>query len=67
MAKHVGLRIISRARALFELWGAQAKIRQMEARYNELAIQPANSSAKSSVSMARTWFDGMPVDSGSIE
>jgi hypothetical protein len=58
---------LSRARALFELWGAQAKVRHMEAKYKELAIQPANSDVKSSVIMSRTRFDEMPVDSGSID
>jgi hypothetical protein len=58
---------LSRAWALFELWGAQAKVRHMEAKYKELIIQPTNYSAKSNVIMARTRFDEMPVDSGSID
>jgi hypothetical protein len=58
---------LSRARALFELWGAHAKVRRMEAKYNELALQPANSGTRSSVIMARTRFDEMPVDTGSID
>jgi hypothetical protein len=39
----------------------------MEAKYKELIIQPTNYSAKSNVIMARTRFDEMPVDSGSID
>jgi hypothetical protein len=58
---------LSRAWALFELWGAQAKVRHVETKYKELALQPANSGARSSVIMARTRFDDMPVDTGSID
>jgi hypothetical protein len=58
---------LSRAPALFGLWGARARVRHMEAKYKELAIQPASSNIKSSVIMSRTRFDEMRVDSGSID
>jgi hypothetical protein len=58
---------LSRARELFELWGAQAKVRHIIAKYKELDIQPAKYIGKGSAMMARARFDEISGDSGSID
>jgi hypothetical protein len=58
---------LSRARELFDQWGAKAKVQHMDKKYKELVVRSNGLLLRSRSLSARTRFEEMAGNSGSID